>query len=461
MAQSNSKQSAKLLIVDDDTDLLTAARILLKKHFSTVVTETDPEQLPVLLARDTFDVILLDMNFTLDAASGHEGLLWLDKVKKLSPKTIVIMMTAYGDTELAIAAMKKGATDFVLKPWQNDKLLATLTAAAQLSISNQEVSKLRSRQKIITQQQDKQFQDFLGQSSAMEKVFSSIEKAAVTDANVLILGESGTGKELVARALHRQSNRAGQSFINVDMGTISDNLFESELFGHKKGAFTDARQDRMGRFEAADKGSLFLDEIGNLPTPLQGKLLTAIQQKSITPVGSNQPVQVDIRLICATNANLLEQVEQQLFRQDLLYRINTVEINLPPLRQREDDIFLLAEHYLNHYQRKYKKTNLSLDKETRYLFKQYQWPGNVRELQHAIERAVIMSESTHLRPEDFPICHSTAKNKTNFDTFNLEQIEISTIKASLEHYQGNVSHAAKALGLTRTSLYRRMEKYAL
>ena len=458
--KDKNKISANILVVDDDQDLLTAARILLKKQFTQIRTETDPSQLPALLARDSFDVILLDMNFTLDAASGHEGLLWLEKIKQLSPNTIVIMMTAYGDTELAINAMKKGATDFVLKPWQNNKLIATLTSAVQLAQSNQEVSKLRSKQQVISAQQDQAFHDFIGQSAAMQKVFDVIEKSASTDANVLILGESGTGKELVARALHRQSTRAFQSFINVDMGTISDNLFESELFGHKKGAFTDARDDRMGRFEAADKGSLFLDEIGNLPLSLQGKLLTAIQQKSITPVGSNQATQVDIRLICATNANLFEQVQQQNFRQDLLYRINTVEIHLPPLRERGDDVELLAKHYLTLFSNKYQKQGLSFDKSTLGLFRKYQWPGNVRELQHAIERAVIMCDSLQLSPNDFPNCQ-TLQQSTSINGFNLDEIECETIKNALQHYQGNVSHAAKALGLTRTSLYRRMEKYGI
>ena len=458
----HEKCVANLLIVDDDKDLLTAARILLKKHFQMVSTETDPEQLPALLARNNIDVVLLDMNFTLDAASGHEGLLWLEKIKQLSPSTVVIMMTAYGDTELAIKAMKNGATDFVLKPWQNDKLLATLTAAAQLARSNKEVTKLRSKQKVIAEQQDEAFSDFLGNSTAINQVFSAIEKAAVTDANVLILGESGTGKELVARALHRQSQRQQQSFISVDMGTISDNLFESELFGHLKGAFTDARQNRMGRFEAADQGTLFLDEIGNLPLALQGKLLTAIQQKSITPVGANQSIQVDIRLICATNANLLDQVNKQLFRQDLLYRINTVEIHLPPLRERGEDINLLANHYLSFYAHKYNKTGLSLSGDTLELFLRYKWPGNVRELQHGIERAVIMCEADVLTPQDFPICHTMNQaDDLPSNTFNLEEIELGTIQSALAHFQGNVSHAAKALGLTRTSLYRRMEKYGL
>ncbi len=463
-----STLQSNLLIVDDDADLLIAARILLKKHFNNVVTETNPEQIPALLARDNFDVILLDMNFTLDAGSGHEGLIWLKNIKQLAPNAVVIMMTAYGDTELAIEAMRKGATDFVLKPWQNTKLLATLTSAAQLAISNKEISKLRSKQKVLVEQQDDHYQDFLGNSQAMLNVFSAIGKAAITDANVLILGESGTGKELVARALHKQSLRNEQVFMSVDMGTIADNLFESELFGHRKGAFTDARHDRMGRFEGADGGSLFLDEIGNLSLPLQGKLLTAIEQKSITPVGSNQSIPVNIRLICATNVNLLEQVNQQSFRQDLLYRINTVEIHLPPLRHRENDIRLLAQHYLLQYKKKYQKADLKLTSETLELFEQYRWPGNVRELQHAIERAVIMCDSTQLRPDDFPICRATAKTSDNSvspyndkNPFDLEAIELSTIDAALKHYKGNVSRTAKALGLTRTSLYRRMEKYEL
>lgn len=458
--------NANVLVIDDDSDLLIAARILLKKQFKSVTTETDPNKIPLLMSRKQFDVVLLDMNYTLDAASGHEGLLWLDKIKQLSPNTIVIMMTAYGDTELAIKAMKQGATDFVLKPWQNQKLIATLMSATQLAQSNQEVSKLKSKQHLIEQQQDELYHDFIGNSPAMIKVFSAISKAAATDANVLILGESGTGKELVARALHRQSKRAEQSFISVDMGTISDNLFESELFGHKKGAFTDARQDRMGRFEAADNGSLFLDEIGNLPLALQGKLLTAIQQKSITPVGSNQSSIVNIRLICATNADLIESVEDKSFRQDLLYRINTIEIHLPPLRERGEDILILAQHYLGFFQKKYHKHDLEFSEQICALFSQYHWPGNVRELQHAIERAVIMSESSILTAEDFPVCQpvrtiNSELGTFELDTFDLEQIEQNAIEKALIHFKSNVSHAAKALGLTRTSLYRRMEKYGL
>jgi len=459
-AKDHNKMSANLLVVDDDQDLLIASRILLKKHFTHIQTEMDPHKLPALLARENYDVILLDMNFTLDAASGIEGLHWLQKINQLSPTTIIILMTAYGDTELAIEGMKLGATDFVLKPWQNSKLVATLNSAVRLAQSTRDVSKLLNKQKVIAEQQDQKFTDFIGGSPAMMKVFEAIKKSATTDANVLILGESGTGKELVARALHRQSSRNSQSFVSVDMGTISDSLFESELFGHKKGAFTDARQDRMGRFEASDKGSLFLDEIGNLPLSLQGKLLTAIQQRSITPVGANQAVQVDIRLICATNANLLEEVNRQHFRQDLLYRINTVEIHLPPLREREQDVCLLANHYLSGFAKKYQKPELSFDSATLKLFENYQWPGNVRELQHVIERAVIMCDSTRLTPDDFPAC-KLVHSSSHLNTFNLEEIELQAIKNALDHFQGNVSHAAKALGLTRTSLYRRMEKYEL
>ena len=455
-----NKIDSNILVVDDDKDLLTAARILLKKHFAFVKTEDDPRQLPALLARDRFDVILLDMNFTLDAASGVEGLHWLKEIQKLSPETVVVLMTAYGDTELAVDAMKLGATDFVLKPWQNEKLLATLTSAVKLARSNKEISTLKHKQEVIAEVADQKFGEFIGESKAMQRVFETIKKSATTDANVLILGESGTGKELVARALHRESNRHKQTFISVDMGTISDNLFESELFGHKKGAFTDARQDRMGRFEAADQGTLFLDEIGNLPLPLQGKLLTAIQQKQITPVGANHPIEVNIRLVCATNADLLAEVNAQQFRQDLLYRINTVEIHLPPLRDRGEDVCLLAEHYLASFAKKYHKPNLSFANETLNLFRQYHWPGNVRELQHAIERAVIMCDSEQLTVNDFPACQNKASAPFE-QSLNLEAVELATIKRALEQYQGNVSHAAKALGLTRTSLYRRMEKYAL
>lgn len=457
---SMNKIDSNILVVDDDKDLLTAARILLKKKFSCVRTENDPNQVPALLARDHYEVVLLDMNFTLDAASGVEGLYWLKEIQKLSPETVVILMTAYGDTELAVDAMKLGATDFVLKPWQNEKLLATITSAVKLAQSNHEISILKNKQAVISEVADQKFGEFIGHSEAMQNVFDIIKKSAKTDANVLILGESGTGKELVARALHRESQRHNQTFISVDMGTISDNLFESELFGHKKGAFTDARQDRMGRFEAAHQGTLFLDEIGNIPLPLQGKLLTAIQQKQITPVGANRSINVDIRLICATNADLLAEITEQKFRQDLLYRINTVEINLPPLRERGEDICLLAEHYLQIFAKKYNKLDLRFEEEVLALFLNYHWPGNVRELQHAIERAVIMSDTHKLLVKDFPACQNF--NPSNEPKgLNLEKIELATIRRALDQYQGNVSHAAKALGLTRTSLYRRIEKYAL
>jgi two-component system, NtrC family, response regulator HydG len=460
--RSMNGKSIKILIIDDDEDVLSAARLYLKQHFRTVITEKNPERIPGLLAGESYDVILLDMNFTRDLTSGREGFDWLGKILEIDPDAVVVMITAWGDVDLAVKAIKSGATDFVLKPWENEKLLATLTAAAQLRLSRRENETLRDRQQLLSEDLDQPFFEIIGNSSAIRQIFHTIQKLAKTDANILILGENGTGKELVARALHRHSSRASQIFLSVDMGAISETLFESELFGHVKGAFTDARTERRGRFEVATGGTLFLDEIGNLPFSLQSKLLKAIETRSITPVGSNKLVPIDIRLICATNTPLYEMVSHNEFRQDLLYRINTVEIALPPLRERIDDIPLLAEHFLQLYTKKYKRTPLRISHGAIRKMQRYPWPGNIRELKHSIERAVILTESAVLEPEDLLL--STIDGKSDglhFDTFHLEEVEKSVIQKAIEKHRGNISHAAKELGLTRASLYRRMEKYSL
>jgi len=391
---------------------------------AVVHTEKNPEMIPSLLKHEDYDVILLDMNFTQDVTSGKEGFLWLEKILEIDPWAVVVMITAYGDVEMAVRAIKAGAIDFVLKPWHNEKLLATISAAVKLRHSRTELDSLRSLQKQLSADMDQPFHDFIGQSPAMEDVFKTIRKVAKTDANVLILGENGTGKELVARALHRESKRCNKVFISVDMGAISETLFESELFGHVKGAFTDAKSDRAGRFEVASGGTLFLDEIGNLSKTLQSKLLTVLENRKVIRLGSHKPISIDIRLVCATNKSISEMVTRQEFRQDLLYRINTVEINLPPLRHRREDILLLAEHFLKIYCEKYDMLPKKINSETRRKMEQYKWPGNVRELQHAIERAVIMSENKTLKPSDILLSIPNSKSEElSLDNLKIEEIE--------------------------------------
>jgi len=469
------QQNGNILIIDDNKDILAASRILLKKVYTTVVTESDPRQIPILLAQTSFSVILLDMNFSLDASSGQEGFYWLDKILSLDQNAVVILMTAYGDINTAVKAVKAGATDFVLKPWQNQKLLTTIASAVSLNQTRKQVKELEKTNKCLNAELNKHQQDFIGESEAMQKVFSVIERAAKTDANILILGESGTGKEVVAREIHRQSLRFENVFISVDVGSLSDNLFESELFGHRKGAFTGAKGDRIGRFELANEGTLFLDELGNVPLELQGKLLTAIQQKTITRVGGNETTKVNIRLICATNENLIQRVEKQSFRQDLLYRINTIEINLPPLRERQSDIPLLVDYYLNIFCKRYKREGFSIASTTYDTLMAYHWPGNIRELAHCVERAVILSPGNELDLSSMGIVPQVAiepidtatksvhsmTNTSELPTLNLEKLEVMAMRAGLKQAEGNISQAAKALGVSRMSLYRRMEKYGL
>ena len=452
----------KILIVDDDEDVLKAARFFLKKHVESIHMEKDPGNVPGLLDNNSYDAILLDMNFTRDVTSGQEGLHWLSRIMAIDPEAVVIMITAFGDVNLAVAAIKKGATDFVLKPWQNEKLLATIFAAVSLRKARREVASLRSRQEQLSADMHQPFSEFIGSSTAMQRVYDTILKVAVTEANVLILGENGTGKELVARSLHRHSARSRDVFISVDMGAISESLFESELFGHVKGAFTDAVSDRAGRFEIASGGTLFLDEIANLPLQMQSKILSAIEAKQVARLGSSKSVPVDIRLICATNMNVLEMAARGEFRQDLLYRINTVEIHLPPLRERGDDLRLLAEHFLKNYCRKYHKPLMGMSPATMNKLATYHWPGNVRELQHCMERAVILSESRMLQPEDFLFAAAPAEGEgIVFDSYNLERVEKTIVRRAIDKHKGNISHAADELGLTRASLYRRLEKYGL
>ncbi|GAB3343803.1 sigma-54 dependent transcriptional regulator [Marivirga atlantica] len=461
----SDKTAGSILIIDDNQDLLNAAKIFLKRHFTRVDIESKPELIPTLLKNDNYDVILLDMNFTRDVSTGQEGYYWLDKILEIDPSAIVVLITAYGDVNTAVKAIKQGATDFVLKPWENDKLLATLHAAMKLKDVSNQNTKLKSQQKQLYQDIDRQFRDIIGQSVAMQKVFETIKRVARTDANVLITGENGTGKELIARAIHRNSYRDEEAFVTVDLGAVTESLFESELFGHKKGAFTDAKEDRAGRFEIADKGTLFLDEIGNITPPQQAKLLTALQNRKVTRVGSNKAVEVDIRLISATNMPILEMIQKGEFRQDLLYRINTIEIQLPALRERTDDIPLLVDHYIDFYAKKYNKEVHKASDAVISRMQKYEWPGNIRELQHSIERAVIMSSQTVLQPEDFFFSSSQKEDvksgKLKLDDLNIEEVEKLLIRKALDKNFGNITQAAQELGLTRSSLYRRLEKYGL
>ncbi|AXQ99478.1 sigma-54-dependent transcriptional regulator [Pseudoalteromonas piscicida] len=469
------KQEGTILIVDDNSDILIAAKLLLKKHYQTIITTDNPFDIEAQIASQQIDVILLDMNFSQDAISGKEGFYWLKKIVEQDPSIVVLLMTAYSDIQLAVDAIKAGAADFIAKPWQNDQLLGAVAAAFAHAKDKQQVGKLTRQTQGLNQALNQssgshQFA-FLGQSPAMQKVFSTIERAALTDANILITGESGTGKELAAHAIHQASMRRDNTFISLDMGSISESLFESELFGHKKGAFTDAKSDKVGRFELAHEGSFFLDELGNLPMSQQTTLLAALQNRQVTPVGGNKPISVDIRLICATNDNLQKAVDEGRFRQDLLYRINTIEIRLPPLRERAEDIPLLVNYYLEHFCHKYKR-QLEVNPVDMQSLQTYPWPGNVRELAHAIERAVILSESEFLDISTVIGTNPTAAQASMEDTsdtntltfegtFNLEEIEQRTVRAALKYYQGNVSNAAKALGLTRGAMYRRLEKYDL
>lgn len=447
-------------MIDDDEDVLLAAKMLLKKQNHHVIIEKNPNKIPFLLNNDTYDVILLDMNFSKDITSGKEGFYWLEKILEKDPQAVVILITAFGDVEMAVKALKQGATDFVLKPWQNEKLISTISTAIKLRQSYSEVDKLRKAKEMLEEQISKPFGEIIGESGAIKEVFGLIDKVAKTDANVLILGENGTGKELIARAIHQRSLRKDQSFVSVDMGAITETLFESELFGHKKGAFTDAREDRPGRFELANGGTLFLDEIGNLSLSLQSKLLSALQARQVTRVGSNQAIPVDIRLICATNMPLHQMVKEGTFRQDLLYRINTVEIKVPPLADRMEDIPLLAQHYLDHYAKKYHKSVSTISPGATDKLKRYAWPGNIRELQHSIERAVIMTDSPSLQESDFLFSRPVSSSASP-ETLNLDEVEKAAIVKALSLYSGNISKAADELGLTRASLYRRMEKYGL
>ena len=455
------KNKGRILIVDDDNYVMLSIRILLEQHYDDVRGINNPLQIESALAENNYDAVILDMNFKVGESSGNDGLTYLKLIKALAPETSIVLLTAYGDINLAVEAIKQGAFDFITKPWQNEKLLSTVSAAFQLNKSNHKVKELSSKQTVLNEMLNAPFSEIIGESEKIKQVFQQIEKVANTDANVLITGENGTGKELVARAIHRASNRAKSIFVNVDMGAITETLFESELFGHKKGAFTDAKMDRVGKFEAANEGTLFLDEIGNLIKPLQAKMLRVIQDRQIVPVGSNDSKIIDVRLVCATNANLPQMVNEGEFRQDLLFRINTIEIHLPPLRERKEDIVLLAKHFINLYKNKYGKKGLFVPEYVVSKLEKYDWPGNIRELQHSIERAVIMSDGKQLHVQDFNLNQQNPSENAAIDSFNLDELEKWAIEACIKKHQGNISSAATELGLSRGALYRRMEKYEL
>ncbi len=446
-------KNASILIIDDDTDVLTAVRLLLKTEVKEVVTEKNPENLRWILSKQSFDLILLDMNFTSSINTGNEGLYWLKKIREFGSNAEVIMITAYGDIDLAVRSLKEGASDFVVKPWHNEKLIETIKTTLKARGKAKEASSPAHSQIIG--------KEVIGESEVMNDIFLKIEKIAPTDANILILGENGTGKDLIARAIHQQSLRAEKPFVKVDLGALTESLFESELFGHKKGSFTGAAEDRAGRFEAANGGTLFLDEIGNISLQQQVKLLSVLQNRQITRLGANDPINIDIRLICATNLPLSELANENRFRKDLIYRINTVEIEIPALRKRNDDIVLLAKHFAKIYANKYLKPEPVFNQKALEKMQQYIFPGNVRELQYTMERAIIMSEGEELTANDLifsPIESSVPKDPEPAE-LNLSALEKNTILRVIEKHNGNISRAAKELGLTRTALYRRLSKY--
>ena len=451
---------ARILVVDDESDVLFALKLLLKTEVREVVTEKNPELLLSLLRQQHFDAVLLDMNYRSGQATGNEGFYWLGRILEDDPTAAVILITAYGDVRTAVRALKAGATDFLLKPWHNEQLLQTLAAALQPKTGNKSGGSPKKLAGPATA--------LLGESAAMQEVRAIIEKVAPTEANVLLLGENGTGKELVAKSLHEQSRRAARPFVAADVAALSEGLFESELFGHIKGAFTDAQASRMGRFEAATGGTLFLDEIGNIGLPQQAKLLTALQNRQVVPVGSNTPVPVDIRLLSATNAPLHALVARGAFRQDLMYRLNTVEIMLPPLRERDDDVQLLAQHFAQVYAARNRQPVPEFSAAALRKLREHAWPGNVRELQHAVERAVILGAGPVLLPADFSFRHPESADASAAvapattvaeNPLPLLEVEKNTIQQAIERHQGNLTKAAKELGLTRTALYRRLDKH--
>ncbi|WP_298647727.1 sigma-54 dependent transcriptional regulator [uncultured Proteiniphilum sp.] len=455
-------KQGRILVVDDNKNVLSALKILLNTHFEEVTLLSSPNTLLTALREKNPDVVLLDMNYSSGINTGNEGLYWLSEVKKVNSDLPVVLFTAYADIDLAVTALKEGASDFVVKPWDNAKLLATLRSALELRLSRKEVTTLKEKQRVLNSQLNRESDIYWGESPAMRELLRLVGKVAKTDANVLITGENGTGKEVIARKIHQLSPRSNESLVTVDMGAITETLFESELFGHVKGSFTDAHSDRAGKIEAADKGTLFLDEIGNLSYPLQAKLLNALQSRQIIRVGSNKPVAVDIRLICATNHNLFLDVQNGLFREDLLYRINTIQIEVPSLRNRREDIPGLASFFLHRFAAKYNKAGVTLGKEAVAKMQEYAWPGNVRELEHTIEKALILSDNRVIESSDLFLRPqgSTEKSK-DLENLTLEEMEQVLIGRAMRNYGNNISAIAKELGVSRPTLYSKIKKYGL
>jgi DNA-binding NtrC family response regulator len=453
--------NGKLLIVDDHKQVLKALIQLLEPEFDSITGISNPNQIISYINREEFDVILLDMNFSAGVNTGNEGIYWLNRILKSDPLAAVVMITAYSDINLAVKAIKEGASDFVVKPWDNNKLITSLQSAFKLRQSRIENKKLRDRQKKINKGVINQYGPLIGKSPAIENVLQVMKKVARTDANVLVIGENGTGKELIVKEIHSNSGRADDVFISIDIGTITETLFESEMFGHIKGAFTDAREDKTGWFETAAGGTLFLDEIGNLSLTMQSKLLAAIQNRVIFKVGSKTPIPFDIRLVCATNKNLEEMVSKNLFREDLYYRINTIVIEIPPLRDRGEDIVLLAEHFLKEYANKYQKFYLRFSSKTLDKLMKYNWPGNVRELRHTVEKAVILCDSDILMPEDFIISQSVQQSASGQKPQTFAEIEKQALQIALNNNNGSVLKASQELGLARQTMYNKMQKYNL
>ena len=450
-------QKGSILVIDDNKSILSAIEILLIPEFHEVTLLSNPNQILTELSRKDYNLVILDMNFKAGVNTGNEGIYWLERIKETKPEISVVMITAYGDIDTAVRALKSGASDFVLKPWDNNKLLATLKLAIQLNFSKKEVQKLKERETELKKEMNREQRYIIGSSPQLMSVLNLVRKVAKTDANVLITGENGTGKELIAQEIHRLSGRAKEVLVSVDMGSLSETLFESELFGHVKGSFTDAHENRQGKFEFANKGTLFLDEIGNLSFHLQAKLLSVIENRQFSRIGSNQLIPTDIRLICATNKNMENMVHEGLFREDLLYRINTIQVELPPLRDRGNDIFTLAEFFLKKYTNKYNKPNLKINQLAHDKLLRYSWPGNIRELQHTIEKAVILSESNIIKPEDLYLRTGSPVN-FNSSVSTLEEMEKKMIQLALEKNNGNFTAAADQLGITRQTLYNRIKR---
>jgi len=450
-------QKGSILVIDDNKSILSAIEILLIPEFHEVTLLSNPNQILTELSRKDYNLVILDMNFKAGVNTGNEGIYWLERIKETKPEISVVMITAYGDIDTAVRALKSGASDFVLKPWDNNKLLATLKLAIQLNFSKKEVQKLKERETELKKEMNREQRYIIGSSPQLMSVLNLVRKVAKTDANVLITGENGTGKELIAQEIHRLSGRAKEVLVSVDMGSLSETLFESELFGHVKGSFTDAHENRQGKFEFANKGTLFLDEIGNLSFHLQAKLLSVIENRQFSRIGSNQLIPTDIRLICATNKNIENMVHEGLFREDLLYRINTIQVELPPLRDRGNDIFTLAEFFLKKYTNKYNKPNLKINQQAHDKLLRYSWPGNIRELQHTIEKAVILSESNIIKPEDLYLRTGSPVN-FNSSVSTLEEMEKQMIQLALEKNNGNFTAAAEQLGITRQTLYNRIKR---